>query len=199
MPVLDLFLTALLFAWAGTVLVLAAQGFFDVPADLPAVRTLAAIGIPVALFLLAVSRSNSFRARLLRLDPVLLTQLQAWRILGALFVVVHVFGHLPGMFAWPAGIGDVLVGVAAPFVAWGLMIDPWLIRSARFRLFHVAGLLDFLVAVATGVAARNEIPGLVDELTSSAMGQMPLVLIPTLIVPSFIMLHIISLMQSWSK
>ena len=49
--------------------------------------------------------------------------------------------------------------------------------------------------MTAGVASRNQIPGLVEGITSSAMGQVPLVLIPTLAVPAFIILHLIVLMQ----
>jgi hypothetical protein len=37
------------------------------------------------------------RAVAMNLDPVLLTEFQAWRILGGLFLTVYAFGHLPGL------------------------------------------------------------------------------------------------------
>lgn len=184
--------------WVGAVLSLAVSGTFDVPADEPALPTLIALIVPVSLFAATMVLSRRLRAVALRLDPVLLTEFQAWRILGGLFLAVYAFGHLPGFFAWPAGLGDIAVGLAAPFMAWQLRRNPKFLTTTRFKLFNYFGIADFLVAFATGIAARNQIPGLVDQVTSSAMGQLPLVLIPTIAVPAFFILHLIVLMQVWS-
>ncbi len=185
----------LLAAWGGLILTLAVNGVFDVPADQPAWPTLTAIGLPVALFVLASRISTRLNAYIRGLDPVLLTQLQAWRVLGGAFLVVYAFGQLPGLFAWPAGLGDVAVGLAAPYMAWRLARDRDFLTSPAFRRFNYLGLADFVVAVATGIASRNAIPGLVDQVTTAAMGQFPLVLIPTFAVPAFIILHLIVLIQ----
>ncbi len=181
--------------WIAMVFAAALFGVFDVPAEQPALPSLVAIAAPVGLFAVAVALSPRLRAFVLALDPVLLTEFQAWRILGGVFLAVYAFGHLPGFLAWPAGAGDMAVGIAAPFVAWRLRTDPQFLTGLRFRLFHYAGLLDFLVAVGTGIAARNQISGLVGDVTTTPMGQMPLVLIPTIAVPAFIILHIIVLIQ----
>jgi len=182
-------------AWIATVIGLAIGGVFDVPPEEPALPTLLAIAIPVAAFGATMVLSPRMRGLALNLDPVLLTEFQAWRILGGIFLAVYAFGHLPGFFAWPAGLGDVAVGIAAPFMAWSLRTRPGFLTSGRFRMFTYFGLADFAVAVGTGLAARNQIPGLVDGVTNSAMGQTPLVLIPTVAVPIFIILHLIMLMQ----
>ncbi len=182
--------------WAATILTLARNGVFDVPASEPALPTLIALAVPVALFFAAMLISPALRAYAVSIDPVLLTEFQAWRILGGLFLAVYAFGHLPGFFAWPAGLGDVAVGIAAPYMAWRLRTDPQFLASARFRMFNYLGLADFVVAFSTGIAARNAIPGFVDQVTTTPMGQLPLVLIPTFVVPAFIILHLISLMQS---
>ena len=182
-------------AWAAMIVALAVAGVFDVPPDQPAIPVATAVAVPVLLFLAGMAVFARFRAWALALDPVLLTSMQAWRVVGAAFLIVYAFGGLPGFFAWPAGLGDIAVGLAAPFVVWRLLKHAEFFASARFRLFHYAGLFDFAVAVVTGIASRNQIPGLVEGVTSSAMGQAPLVLIPALAVPAFIILHLIVLMQ----
>jgi len=35
---------------------------------------------------------------------------QVYRALGLIFLVLYAGGYLPGLFAWPAGVGDILVG-----------------------------------------------------------------------------------------
>ena len=188
-------LMAIGLVWVGLVIIFAINGLFDVPASDPALPTLIAIFLPVLVFAGAVIASGSFRELILSIDPVLLTEFQAWRILGGMFLVVMAFGHLPGVFAWPAGLGDVAVGIAAPFMAYRLRKSPGFLVSARYRIFVFFGLADFAVAITLGILSRNSIDGLVGSVTSSAMGQMPLVLIPTFIVPAFIILHLIVLIQ----
>ena len=38
------------------------------------------------------------------------------RLVGGVFLIEMVRGHIPGSFAYPAGLGDILVGVVAVFV-----------------------------------------------------------------------------------
>jgi hypothetical protein len=63
------------------------------------------------LFAVAYASSAKVRAVSFSLDLRLLTAIQAWRVIGGMFLVLMWFGLLPGMFAWPAGIGDLIVGV----------------------------------------------------------------------------------------
>jgi hypothetical protein len=49
-----------------------------------------------------------------------LTAVQTWRIIGFTFLLLEARGMLPGVFAWSAGYGDMLIGVTASLVAWKL-------------------------------------------------------------------------------
>jgi len=192
-------LTAGMLAWAALVVTLAVRGTFDVPPNAPALPTVAAMATPVLLFAAAMIAAPNLRARAMALVPVLPTHFQAWRILGGLFLAVYAFGHLPGFFAWPAGLGDVAVGIAAAFVALTLSRNGDILHRGGFRTFHFLGLSNFVIAFATGLAARNAISGFVTGVTTAPMGQIPLVLIPAFVVPAFIILHLIVLMQSYAR
>lgn len=187
--------TALVSVWFGAVFALAANGSLALPPGEPPIIMLTAILGPPLVFLLALLSFPQLRAWALSLDPALLTALQGWRVLGGGFLMLYAFGHLPGFFAWPAGIGDVAVGLGAPFAAIALARGHLSLASRGFVAVHGAGLLDFAVAAGTGIAARNQIPGLVEGVTSSAMGELPLVMIPAFAVPVFIILHLIVLLQ----
>ncbi len=39
--------------------------------------------------------------------------LQLFRVIGGVFLIEMILGHLPGIFAYPAGLGDILVGLVA--------------------------------------------------------------------------------------
>jgi hypothetical protein len=73
---------------------------------------------------------------------------QLYRALGVIFLILYATGKLPGLFALPAGLGDVLVGVLAPIVGIAY-------RRARENTYLVSawnlfGLADLVVAVTTG-------------------------------------------------
>src|SRR5215204_3829507 len=55
------------------------------------------------------------------------------RVVGVLFLIVMAQGHLPAAFALPAGLGDIAIGVAAPFVAY--QVTP---STAPLRLLPLA-------------------------------------------------------------
>ena len=78
-----------------------------------------------------------------------LVSVQVYRALGVIFLILYANGQLPGLFAWPAGVGDVLVGVLAPIIGLAYARDPKQNGDlvAGFNLF---GLADLAIAISTG-------------------------------------------------
>jgi hypothetical protein len=95
-------------------------------ADLHQVRA------PIAIFFGAYWLSRAFRAFVLRLDLRLVTAIQAWRFAGLGFIALYTYGVLPGMFAWPAGLGDIAIGLTAPWVMQALQRRPEFAASNWF-------------------------------------------------------------------
>jgi hypothetical protein len=124
--------------WFATILTLSLQGALEAEPDSPPVRLLVAAGLPVLTFLGLYGASGAFRRWVLALDLHLLVAMQSWRVLGGMFLVLMVYGMLPGFFAWPAGLGDVAIGIAAPFVLLGLLRDPGFVRRTRFLVWRRA-------------------------------------------------------------
>jgi hypothetical protein len=109
------------------------------------------------------------------------------RVVGVLFLIVMALGHLPAAFALPAGLGDIAIGVAAPFVARRLARGNGHTGAVRF---NVLGILDLGVAGVIGFLLL----GLVEVTPSTApLTLLPLALIPTAAVPLTVALHIVSL------
>jgi hypothetical protein len=109
------------------------------------------------------------------------------RVVGVLFLIVMAQGHLPAAFALPAGLGDIAIGVAAPFVARRLARDSGHTGAVRF---NVLGILDLVVAGIIGFLLL----GIVEVTPSTApLTLLPLALIPTGAVPLAVALHIVSL------
>jgi len=100
---------------------------------------------------------------------------------------------MPALWALPAGIGDILVGATAPWVASGFDRPGGRRRAIVFNLF---GLADLVVAVGLGIMTSAG-PAQVFHTTptSDLVTRFPLALVPTFLVPLAFALHVISLWQ----
>ena len=181
-------------AWFVAVFAIGAAGGFVTSPDVPPLPILAGVLIPLGGFAAAYSGSSAFRALVLSADIRLLTSVQAWRAGGLGFLALYAHGVLPGLFAWPAGLGDIAIGLSAPWMAAALARDPGFAGTYRFAVWNALGILDLVVAVSLGAASSGIIPGLTPVLTSP-MAQLPLVLIPAFFVPLFVMLHLAAFLQ----
>lgn len=185
----------LLALWLAVAVAAGAAGVFEAGPTRPPLPLLAAVVGPPLLVAVAYRASSAFRAYALSIDLRLLTSMQAWRVLGGVFLALYAFGLLPGVFAWPAGLGDVAIGLAAPFVLLALVrgTPAW---PRQVAWLNVAGLIDFAGAVGTGVLTSNSALGvLADPAARASMGSLPLSLIPTFGVPLWTIFHLVSLLQ----
>ncbi|TDP96034.1 hypothetical protein [Labedaea rhizosphaerae] len=171
-------------AWTALIWALAAAGLFHLPPTQPQPW------IPVAVVLgvvIVVAASRRPAARAILADPGAL-RLLAWpqvlRVVGVVFLIAMAMGRIPAAFALPAGIGDIVTGLAAPFA----------IRSGRVLWLNIVGLLDLVVALALGLltgVGQGQI--LAVSPSSELVSTLPLVLIPLAAVPLAIGLHLVSM------
>jgi hypothetical protein len=181
--------------WFVISLAAGAAGAFESGPASPPLTILAALAAPLLLFGLAYRLSAAFRRFVLGVDLRLLTAFQSWRVIGGMFPALYAFGLLPGLFAWPAGVGDVAVGAAAPFVLLAMVRGAPTWRRQAIWL-NVAGLVDFAGAVGTGVLTSDSSLGiLADGAARASLGSLPLSLVPTFAVPLWIIFHVIALLQ----
>ena len=125
-----------------------------------------------------------------------LVALQVFRVQGSTFLIGWAYGAAPGIFAFPAGIGDVLTGLLAVPVAIALTSGSRESRRAAIA-WNVFGLLDFAVALSIGYAIAFRL--IETGFASATGGSYPTVLIPALGVPTAILLHTVSLRQLWRR
>jgi hypothetical protein len=187
---------ALLVFWFALVFVLAVEGTFIRPSQAPPFPILLGFIIPLVVFAAVYLASGAFRALILGADLRLLTTIQGWRAGGLGFLALYAHGVLPGLFAWPAGLGDIAIGVTAPWVALALVRRPSFVASPQFVAWNLFGILDLIVAVSTGALSSGFVVGLTGNVTTAPMAQLPLVLIPAYFVPLFIMFHLAALFQA---
>ena len=181
--------------WFALILALHLAGVFEPRAGRPPLELIGAVVLPPAIFVVALLSWARFREAVLGTSLLFLTLTQSWRVIGVVFLVLYAFGMLPGVFAWPAGMGDVLVGLYAPFAAMMLVA-----RRAGWRrhvlALNIFGLVDFAGALVTGLLSGGPPVEMVGgRVSSDIMQTLPLALIPTYFVPLWIMIHIASLVK----
>jgi hypothetical protein len=184
----------LLAVWLANVFVLGAMGALVRAPGEPPIPIGIGVLTPIIVFLFAFRLSGAFRSFVLAMDLRLAAGIQAWRFAGIGFLALYAQGSLPGFFAWPAGLGDIAVGLTAPWVVMALQ-RPGFEASKLFMWWNLLGILDLVVAVTTGVISNGLAPGIVGEITTAPMALLPLVLVPVFFVPIFVILHLTALFQ----
>ena len=183
---------AVLLLWFAGAVALALSGVFQAgAADRPTIQY--AIALPILIGGLLIWRSEAIRRTLEAVPQSWLVGLQLYRALGVIFLILYATGQLPGLFAWPAGVGDILVGVLAPVVAIAYARAPRL-NGDLVAAWNWFGIGDLVIAVATGfITAPSLLQPFTVEPANHLVTLFPLALIPTFLVPLSILLHIASL------
>ena len=188
--------TVVLTGWFLLVVSLAAVGAFVAPPGTAPIAIAIGVGAPLIAFFAWLRLSPAFRDFVLSLDLRFIAGIQGWRWAGLGFLDLYAHNILPGIFALAAGLGDMAVGFAAPWMILGLVRQPDFAASAAFRRWNVLGIVDLVVAVSLGTLSSILSTGAPGEISTAPMATLPLVLIPTFLVPMFLMLHTAALKQS---
>lgn len=196
-PALAVLILLIVGAWLLAAVLGGVASMFESSPSRSPLRILAALAVPLGLFGLAYRLWPRFRDFALALDLRLLTAIRSWRVIVGMFLFLWAFDLRPAPFAFPAGLGDVAVGVAAVFVQRAIVDEApdW---RRKVLLLNLGGLVDFVGAFATGIPTSDSALGILAGDGSdrwASMGAMPLSLIPTLAVPLWAILHLISLLQ----
>jgi hypothetical protein len=154
-----------------------------------------AIFLPVILGVPILLRSKRMGEVLDTMPASWLIGLQVYRVFGGLFLVNWARGVVPGIFALPAGIGDLMTGLLALPVAYYLASRNG--GAARSAIaWNIFGILDLAIAVGIGLAiAPGPLQLIVPTIPNSLTGLYPTVMTPAFAVPSSILLHALSLRQ----
>lgn len=183
---------AVLIGWFGIAFAL---GFLEVyRAVSDRIPTIAyGILVPIVIGGLLIVRSSTMARVLDAVPQHWLIGVQLYRALGAIFLVLYGAGNLPGLFAWPAGLGDVLVGVLAPVIAVAYARGPD--KNEDLVLgWNIFGIVDLIVAVASGFSTSpSPFQLFAFDQPNQLVSMFPLVLIPTYLVPVSVLLHLASM------
>ena len=108
--------------------------------------------------------------------------LQLFRVIGGVFLIEMLMGNIPGIFAYPAGLGDILVGIIALIV---LMVykNSKEIGKTAVLIVIIIGVADFLSAFFFGFTSSESpvqifYPEIKNRLILFPTGMIPLFLVP---------------------
>jgi len=159
--------------WLAGIALLASNDFFRNTVFPPRIPLAIALTLAAGY---AALLSGSFRGIVTAIPLHWLIAIQTFRVLGGVFLIRYAQGELPGVFALPAGIGDVATGVLAPLVAYWCYTGKSYARSAAIA-WNLFGMADLINAVAIGYLLGGT--GIV----------FPIVLIPIYAVPRAFLIH----------
>lgn len=184
--------TAVLLGWFGIAFALGFLEVYRTASDrIPTIPY--GILVPIIIGGLVIVRSSTMARVLDAVPQHWLIGVQLYRALGAIFLILYGAGKMPGLFAWPAGLGDVLVGVLAPVVAVAYARGPEK-NGDLVSAWNIFGMVDLIVAVATGFSTSpSPFQLFAFDQPNELVSMFPLVLIPTYLVPVSVLLHIASL------
>jgi hypothetical protein len=192
----SLSVSIVLIVWFLIVISLGSIGAFVGLPGTPPIAIAAGVGMPLVVFFVLLRISASFHAFVLSLDLRVIAGMQAWRWAGLGFVFLYAYHVLPPLFALTAGLGDMAVGITAPWILFSLIRDPDFAASARFVRWNVLGIIDLMVALCLGTIGAFIATGAPGEISTGPLATLPLLVIPVFLVPLFLMLHVTALIQS---
>jgi hypothetical protein len=182
--------------WVGIAAALAAAGELADATTRPYPLIGVLFAAPLLLMALWALASARLRSALLGIPMPLLIGLNAMRVFGALFLFLAADGRLGGPFPQSAGWGDIITGVLAIPVAYVAARIP-LRHDGVVAAWNLFGALDLIIAVLLGVISTSNSPLQLIEAGagSAAMQYLPYSLVPTVLVPFYLVTHAIIFAQ----
>jgi hypothetical protein len=192
-----LLLLAVAGLWAGLAVMLAGSGALLSTALGPVPPVGVMVAVPPVAAGIAAALSPGLRMALAALPTELLIGLNAIRILGLFFLLLAAQGRLGGPFPYSAGWGDVVTGaLALPVIA--VMRRRGRAGLILAQAWNWFGALDLFAAVSLGAMSAEGTP--LQVFHTGIAGPLPVQLlpwslIPTVLVPLYLILHGIIFVQ----
>jgi hypothetical protein len=184
-PLLSWFLAAVVLSWSGF--------YQGATSSIPTIPF--GLLIPIAAGVVLFWHWPVLRRIIESVPQSWIVSVQVYRVEGLVFLTLYAGGWLPGAFAWPAGVGDVIVGLLAPVV--GIACARGARGSAALLwAWNLLGITDLVVAVTTGfLTSPSQLQLLALDRPNELISSFPLAMIPVFLVPLSLLLHIASLQK----
>ena len=175
--------------WTGLQLSLYEAGAFQAPFTLEAPLVGAMVATPLIVAGIAAAISGRVRTTLLALPMPLLIGLNSMRIFGGFFLLLAAAGRLDGPFPYSAGWGDVITSVLA--VPLAIAAARGSANPSSVWWWNLFGTVDLVAAITLGTLSSNgsALQVIFAGEGSAAVQHMPWLLIPTVLVPFWLIAH----------
>jgi hypothetical protein len=176
--------------WTLMMVVIAALGGFEPGTTGPVPAVILALLFLLTVAAMAWLGSPAFRQAFRSVPLAGLVGINAFRVFGICFVILHHSGRLANPFAAYAGWGDLITGVAA--IALAFSVAGGSLPRKSLIAWNIFGALDLLNALALGALSAPGTPFQIFTAApgSTVMGTLPWVVAPTILVPVFLLTHL---------
>ena len=187
-------MAVVLVGWFALALTLAILGVYDANSDqLPNIEF--GIITPILIAGLFIWRSSTISRLIDAIPRHWVIAVQLYRAEGVTFLILYASKLLPGLFALPAGAGDMAIGLTGLIIGINAARRGQLLPRTVLR-WNLFGIADLIIALATGLlTSPSPLQRFAFDHPNQLISTFPLILIPTFLVPLAILLHIISLAQ----
>jgi hypothetical protein len=174
--------------WPALILSAAAKGLFQAGAIGVLPGPVLAFAIFFAVLFGSYFLFPAFRNALLNIPLPALIGVNAGRIAGVFFLILLTKGELSAPFATSAGWGDIVIGFLA--IPLAIVAARKAINSSVILLWNVLGALDLVIAITLGfLSSPTPLRVFFAEPGTLAMSRLPWAMIPTMLVPIFLLIH----------
>ncbi len=179
-----------IFVWTVLVVAGAATGHLTPGTPGIVIQPPAIFAVAAAALAIAWVFSTGFRRAMLSIPLQTLVGLNVLRVLGVFFVLKYFAHELGAPFAPVAGLGDTVTGLVA--IPLALSIARGSFSNSSVVWWNAFGALDLFTALALGALSQDGVPFRVffGEPGLSAMTQLPSVIVPTILVPIYLLIHL---------
>jgi len=179
-------------AWFMTVL-LSSQGGFFLKLSLHPLPNIGLLFVPIIVGINILTRSINVQKIVENISQSWLIGVQITRVMGVAFLMLYARGLMPAEFAFPAGIGDIVIGITAPLVALVLFFKLSFGRKLAIA-WNIVGFSELIVAIITGfLTSPTPYQVLALNNPNNLLFDFPMALVPVFAVPLALLLHIFSL------
>ncbi len=177
-------------AWTASIVGAAATGHFTPSTPGIVIQPPAIFAVAAATLLAAWIFSPQFRAALLSIPLQALVGLNVLRVLGVFFVIQYFAHALAAPFGPVAGLGDTITGLLA--IPLAISIARGSFSKSSVAWWNAFGALDLFTALTLGALSQDGVPFRIffGEPGLTAMTQLPSVIVPTILVPIYLLMHL---------
>ncbi|MFY9720464.1 MAG: hypothetical protein WAK16_12565 [Candidatus Cybelea sp.] len=177
-------------AWTALIVAGAATGHLTPGTPGIVIQPPAIFAVAAAVLSIAWAFSPQFRGAMLSIPLQALVGLNVLRVLGVFFVLGYFTHELGAPFGPVAGIGDTIIGLVA--ISLAISIARGSFNRSSVAWWNAFGALDLFTALALGALSQDGVPFRIffGEPGLTAMTQLPSIIVPTILVPIYLLLHL---------